>query len=131
METIRQIIESNGGLERLQRSPLIFNIDWDNFLVMEDRGPGPGGRQVIRLTCWLRPRGRLCHSQVLLEVTDLGLVPFFLRSYTGEVMRVYRMDRRRHIKQIRHDVRARIVRKTNEWDEWLGEYLDEQEVLST
>lgn len=131
METVKQIIESNGGFERLPTAPLLFHIDADNLLVMEDRGPGPNGRRAISLTSWLRPNGRLCRSEVLLEVTDLGLLPFFLRSHTGEVMRVYRMDRRRRIKQIRHDVRARLVQKTNEWDEWLADYLEEQEVLST
>jgi len=131
MDTIRQIIEDNGGLESLRRFPLRFNIAPGNSLFIEDRGRGPDGRRAIRLTCFLRPDGRLCRSRVLLEVTDLGLLPFFLRSYTGEVMRVYRMDRRRRIRQVRLDVRARIVRKTSEWDDWLGNYLDEQEVLST
>ena len=131
MDTIRQIIEDNGGLESLRRSPLRFNIAPGNSLFIEDRGPGPDGCRAIRLTCFLRPDGRLCRSRVLLEVTDLGLLPFFLRSYTGEVMRVYRMDRRRRIRQVRRDVRARIVRKTNEWDEWLADFLEEQEVLST
>jgi len=131
METIKQIIEDNGGLESLRRSPLRFDIAPGNSLVIEDRGRGPDGRRAIRLTCFLRPDGRLCRSRVLLEVTDLHLLPFFLRSYTGEVMRVYRMDRRRRIRQVRRDVRARIVRKTNEWDEWLADFLEEQEVLST
>jgi len=131
METIRQIIEDYGGLESLRRSPLRFNIAPGNSLLIEDRGRGPDGRQAIRLTCFLRPNGKLCHSRVLLEVTDLGLLPFFLRSYTGEVMRVYRMDRRRRIRQVRPHVRARIVRKTSEWDDWLGNYLDEREILTT
>ena len=131
METIRQIIEASGGLESLRRSPLRFNIDPENSLLIEDRGPGPDGRRAIRLTCFLRPNGRLCRSRVLLEVTDLGLLPFFLRSYTGEVMRVYRMDRRRRIRQTWPHVRARIVRRTADWDDWLGNYLDEREILTT
>jgi len=131
METIRQIIQDSGGLESLRRSSLRFHIAPGNSLFIEDRGRGPDGRRAIRLTCFLRPNGRLCRSRVLLEVTDLGLLPFFLRSHTGEVMRVYRMDRRRRIRQVRRDVRAQIVRKCNEWDDWLGNYLDEQEILST
>jgi len=131
METIRQIIEEHGGLERLRGSPLLFNFAPGNSLIMEDGGPGPDGRRAIRLTCFLRPNGKLCRSLVLLEVTDLGLLPFYLRSHTGEVLRAYRMDRRRRFRQVWPHVRARIVRKTKKWDDWLGDFLEERDILTT
>ena len=97
--------------------------------MIENGKRGPGGRQVVRLTNHVWNGGRLYRTFALLEATDLHLLPFYLRTSAGEVFQVYRFDRRRRVRQVRRDIRARLVNRTNEWDTKLWHYLAERQML--
>ncbi len=59
METLRDIIASNGGLEFLpERSPIQLELDPKNFIQIADAGASPHGLQAVSLAFFRRGGGR-------------------------------------------------------------------------
>lgn len=121
METLRDIIASNGGLEFLpERSPIQLELDPKNFIQIADAGESPHGLQAVSLAFFRREGGRKLSGRMLFEITDLGFLPFYmLNNLEGVEMRVYALNRKKRIRRTNLDTRRFLVGIAAKWDEQL------------
>ena len=121
METLQDIIASNGGLEFLaQRSPIQLELDPRNFIQIADAGASPNGLQAVSLAFFRREGGRRLSGRMLFEITDLGFLPYYmLNNLEGVEMRVYSLNRKKRIRRTNQDTRRFLVGIAAQWDEQL------------
>lgn len=131
MESIRELIASYGGIENLpELSPLRIEIDPDRYLIIEDCGTSPNRFPAVGVSFFLREEGHNWHSRIIMEMTGLGLLPFYLRTRHGDVFQVYRLSHRGRIRKVRRDVRATLVWIAQDWDARLDLLLGREVVLT-
>ncbi len=122
MESLRDIIASNGGLECLaEHSPIQLELDPRNFIQVADAGESPHGLQAVSLAFFHREEGRRKLSgRMFFEITDLGFLPYYmLNNLEGVEMRVYSLNRKKRIRRTNLETRRFLVGIAAKWDEQL------------
>lgn len=131
LETIHEIIAAKGGVEKLSElSPLRVDIDPDRHLIIDDCGTSPSRFPAVGVSFFHKENGKSWHSRIIMEMTGLGLLPFYLRTRNGDVFQVYRLSHRGRIRKVRRDVRATLVWIAQDWDARLDLLLGREVVLT-
>ncbi len=132
MQTIRELITQHGGLEKLRElSSICIELDSCRCIYLEHHGTSPRGLPAVGITCQLYEDQRTWLSQIKMEMTDLGFLPFYLRTRHWNVYEVYRLNKNGRIRKTRRDVRAFIVRIAADWNEFLELHLPGRRIVTT
>ena len=133
METIKDIVDRNGGMEWLpRRSPLLVSIDPFNHFTIEYSGLSPNKLPSITVSFFDRDRGENFHQQIVFEVTDLGWLGFSLLSKKELIaLEVYKLNDNGRVEKIDRVARSEIISFTQNLDEELGVLLSPDQVVLT
>jgi hypothetical protein len=133
MNTIKDIVERNGGMEWLPRhSPLLISIDPFNHFTIEHAGLSPNNLPAVAVSFFDRDRGENFHQQIVFEVTDLGWLGYYLLSKKELIaLEVYELDESEHVEKIDRVARSQIINFTQNLDEELEVLLSPDQVVLT
>ena len=128
MNSIKDIVDRNGGLEWLpRRSPLLVSIDPLNHFTIEYAGHSPTGRPAVSVSFFNQDRGDDFHRRVMFEITDLGWLPFGL--FEPAALNVYDEDEDGLV--VNRIARAQLVNLCHTMDEELEVLLSPDQVVLT
>ena len=133
METIKDIVDRNGGMEWLpRRSPLLVSIDPFNHFTIEYSGLSPNRLPSITVSFFDRDRGEHFHQQIVFEVTDLGWLGYYLLSKKELItLEVYKLNENGRVETIDRVARSQIINFTQNLDEELEVLLSPDQVVLT
>ena len=133
MNTIKDIVDRNGGMEWLpRRSPLLVSIDPFNHFTIEYAGLSPNKLPSITVSFFDRDRGEHSHRQIVFEITDLGWLGYYLFSKKELIaLEVYELDDNGRVEKIDRSARSQIVSITQNLDEELEVLLSPDQVVLT
>ena len=133
METIKDIVDRNGGMEWLpRRSPLLVSIDPFNHFTIEYSGVSPNKLPSITVSFFDRDRGENFHQQIVFEVTDLGWLGYYLLSKKELItLEVYKLNDNGRVEKIDRVARSQIINFTQNLDEELEVLLSPDQVVLT
>ena len=133
METIKDIVDRNGGMEWLpRRSPLLVSIDPFNHFTIEYSGLSPNKLPAVAVSFFDRDRGENFHQQIVFEVTDLGWLGYYLLSKKELItLEVYELNENGRVEKIDRVARSQIINFTQNLDEELEVLLSPDQVVLT
>ena len=133
METIKDIVDRNGGMEWLpRRSPLLVSIDPFNHFTIEYSGLSPNKLPAVAVSFFDRDRGENFHQQIVFEVTDLGWLGYYLLSKKELItLEVYKLNENGRVEKIDRVARSQIINFTQNLDEELEVLLSPDQVVLT
>ena len=133
METIKDIVDRNGGMEWLpRRSPLLVSIDPINHFTIEYAGLSPNKLPAVSVSFFNRDCGDDCHRRIMFEVTDLGWLGYwFFSKQEPAALEIYTLNDRGRVQKINRVARAQLVQICQTMDEELEVLLSPDEVVLT
>lgn len=133
METIKDIVERNGGMECLPlQSPLLVSVDPLNHFTIEFAGLSPNGLPSVSVSFFNRDRGENFHRRIMFEVTDLGWIAYYMLSKQEPLaLEVYKLNDNGRVHKINRAARAQLVHITQNMDEELEVLLSSDQVVLT
>ena len=133
METIKDIVDRNGGIEWLpEKSPLLISIDPENHFTIEYIGFSPHDLPAVSVSFFRNDQGPEWHRRVLFEITDLGWLPYHLFSRPEVlVVNVYTFTNGGRIERTDLSARSQLISFVQRMDEELEVLLSPDEIVLT
>ncbi len=129
MQSIKNIIEANGGLDGLQRGEAIRVLRGETCLLIEYAGLGPNKSQAVRVSEYDRKNdGVIRTPEMCFELGGAQWLPYYFRNdYNREELFIFTVYGNGHLIGINLERLRDLQRRATVWDRSIVErgFVDE------